>query len=267
MISGRTRTFALLGDPVAHSLSPVMQNAAFRVLGIDAVYIALKCAAEQVAALATELAAVGGGGNATIPHKGVLAAALTRPSAVVTSLAGANTFWCEGGALAGDNTDVAGVLDALALLEAPGSAWLVIGTGGSARAVAAAAAERGAGLAVRSRDPARAARFNEWATSIGVRAVDPAECEVLINATPLGLQGGDALPVLPRDHPRARWALDLVYAAGTTPWVRAAVRGGLRALDGREVLIGQGRRALERWFPSVRAPVDVMRAAVQRALA
>ncbi|HET7024096.1 MAG TPA: hypothetical protein VFI39_02700, partial [Gemmatimonadales bacterium] len=115
MISGRTRTFALLGDPVAHSLSPVMQNAAFRVLGIDAVYIALKCAAEQVAALATELAAVGGGGNATIPHKGVLAAALARPSAVVTSLAGANTFWGEGGALAGDNTDVAGVLDALAL--------------------------------------------------------------------------------------------------------------------------------------------------------
>lgn len=267
MISGRTRTFALLGDPVAHSLSPVMQNAAFRVLGLDAVYVALKCAADQVASLATELVAAGGGGNATIPHKGVLAAALARPSALVTSTRGANTFWDDGGALAGDNSDVSGILDALALLEAPGSAWLVIGTGGSARAVAAAAAERGAALAVRSREPARAAQFGEWAASIGVAAADPAACEVLINATPLGLKTGDALPARPQDHPRAKRALDLVYAPGTTPWVRAAVRGGLRAVDGREVLVGQGRLALERWFPGTRAPVEVMRAAVRRALA
>ncbi|MGH7732215.1 MAG: shikimate dehydrogenase family protein [Gemmatimonadales bacterium] len=267
MISGRTRVFALLGDPVAHSLSPVMQNAAFRVLGLDAAYIALKCAAEQVASLAVELAAAGGGGNATIPHKGVLAAALARPSASVGAIGGANTFWGDDGALAGDNTDVAGILDALALLEAPGSAWLVIGTGGSARAVAAAAAEQGAALAVRSRDQARADRFGEWAAGRGVAAADPAACEVLINATPLGLQSGDALPARPQDHPRARWALDLVYAPGTTPWVRAMARAGLRAIDGREVLVGQGRLAIERWFPGIRAPVDVMRAAVQRALA
>ncbi|MGH7533608.1 MAG: shikimate dehydrogenase family protein [Gemmatimonadales bacterium] len=267
MISGRTRVFALLGDPVAHSLSPVMQNAAFRVLGLDAAYIALKCAADQVASLATALAAAGGGGNATIPHKGVLAAALARPSASVGTIGGANTFWGEGGALAGDNTDIAGILDALALLDVPGSAWRVIGTGGSARAVAAAAAERGAALAVRSRDETRAARFSEWAAGLGVTAADPSACEVLINATPLGLQGGDALPVRPQDHPRAKWALDLVYAPGATPWVRSAVRAGLRAQDGREVLVGQGRLALELWFPGTRAPVDVMRAAVQRALA
>ncbi|MGB7211816.1 MAG: hypothetical protein WBC97_04245 [Gemmatimonadales bacterium] len=266
MISGRTRTFALLGDPVAHSLSPVMQNAAFRVLGLDAVYVALQCNAEHVPALARALVSAGGGGNATIPHKGVLAAALARPSALVTSLRGANTFWGDGGALAGDNTDVAGILDALALVGAPGRAWLVIGTGGSARAVAAAAAERGAALAVRSRDPVRAAEFGAWATSIGVAAVEPSECDVLINATPLGLKSGDALPVRLQDHPHAKWALDLVYAPATTPWVRAAVRGGLRAADGREVLVGQGRRALERWFPGTRAPVDVMRAAVRRAL-
>jgi shikimate dehydrogenase len=266
MISGRTRVFGLLGDPVAHSLSPAMQNAAFRVLGLDAVYVALRCSAEQVAPLAMALAVSGGGGNATIPHKLRLAEALARPSASVRALGGANTFWGEDGGLSGDNTDVAGILDALARLEAPATRWLVIGTGGSARAVAAAAAERGAALAVASRDPGRATRFTEWAGGLGVAPAEPSECELLINATPLGWQSGDALPARYQDHPRARWVLDLVYARGSTPWVRAAERGGLRAADGREVLVAQGSAALERWFPGVRAPVDAMRGAVAGAL-
>lgn len=266
MISGRTRVFALLGDPVAHSLSPAMQNAAFRVLGLDAVYVALRCGAEQVASLAIALAASGGGGNATIPHKLRLAEALARPSGSVRALGGANTFWGEDGVLSGDNTDVAGILDALARLGAPATRWLVIGTGGSARAVTAAAAERGAALAVASRDQGRAAQFGEWAGGLGVAAADPSECEVLINATPLGWQRGDALPARHQDYPRARWVLDLVYARGSTPWVRAAERDGLRAADGREVLVAQGSVALERWFPGVRAPVDAMRGAVARAL-
>lgn len=266
MISGRTRVFALLGDPVTHSLSPAMQNAAFRVLGLDAVYVALRCGAEQVASLATVLARSGGGGNATTPHKLRLAEALARASASVRLTGGANTFWGDEGVLAGDNTDVAGILDALARLEAPATRWLVVGTGGSARAVAAAAAERGAALAVASRDPARGTRFTAWAGGLGVAPADPSECEVLINATPLGLLSADALPARPQDHPRARWALDLVYAPGSTAWVRTLRRGGLRAADGREVLVAQGRVALERWFPGVQAPVDAMRGAVVRAL-
>ena len=267
MISARTRVFALLGEPVAHSLSPAMQNAAFRALGLDAVYVALRTAPERVAALAAALAAAGGGGNATIPHKERLASALERPTDLVRSLGGANTFWGEGGALAGDNTDLAGILAALAELEAPATSWLVVGAGGSARAVAAAAAERGAALAVVSRDPGRAAAFTGWAASLGVRAAEPVACEVLINATPLGLHAGDALPARRADHPRARWALDLVYAAGGTPWIRGLVRDGVRAADGREVLVAQGAAAFARWFPRAVAPVEVMRAAVRRALA
>lgn len=267
MIGGRTRLFLLLGRPVAHSLSPAMQNAAFGALGLDAVYAALDCAPEDTFALAQSLAQGGGGGNATVPHKTVLAAALDRPSHRVDRLGAANVFWGEGATVAGDNTDLDGVLEALAHLDAPATRWLVVGTGGSARAVVGAALERGAHLAVRSRTRTRAAEFAAWASSLGVASAEPSECEVLINATPLGLAQGDALPVEVATTPRARVALDLVYRSGETPWVRHCRSMGLVTSDGREMLVAQGANSLERWFPKVRAPREVMRAAVARALA
>lgn len=267
MISGKTRLFVLLGRPVAHSISPAMQNAAFQVLGLDAVYSALDCASENVAGLASAIARAGGGGNATVPHKATLAAALERPSARVTALGSANVFWGEGEQLAGESSDVDGVLDALHRLEAPATCWLVIGTGGSARAVVGAAAERGAQIAVRSRDAMRAKEFTAWATSLGVASVDELECEVVINATPLGLAKDHPMPIDVSTIPKAVAALDLVYHRGETPWVRACRRGGIRAADGREMLVAQGAGSLERWFPGVRAPREVMRATVARALA
>lgn len=267
MIGARTRVFAVLGDPVAHSLSPAIHNAAFRATGLDACYVALACGAGAVGDLMRALAAAGGGGNVTVPHKATAVAAIARPSEMVSRLGAANTFWGSDGAVAGDNTDVEGILAALAGLAAPASAWLVIGTGGSARAVAAAAAERGAALAVRSRDPTRGRAFAEWATALGAAEAEAGECEVVINATPLGLKPGDALPCPASAHPRARVALDLVYAAGGTRWVTALRVAGLRAADGRDVLVAQGAAAFSRWFPKVAPPVEVMRAAVARALA
>lgn len=267
MASGRTRLFLLLGRPVAHSLSPAMQNAAFAALGLDATYAALDCAADELPVLVAALARAGGGGNATVPHKEALAAAVARPSARAARLGSANTFWGEEGAVAGESTDVDGVLDALARLDAPASTWLVAGTGGSARAVVGAAAERGARVAVRSRSAERAAAFRAWAAGLGVAAADEDECEVLINATPQGLGAADPLPLDPAAFARARWGLDLVYRRGGTAWVGALAGRGVRAADGRDVLVAQGAAALERWFSKVRAPREVMRAAVARALA
>jgi shikimate dehydrogenase len=268
MISGKTRLFLLLGRPVAHSLSPAMQNAAFRVMGLDAVYAAVDCAPEATAAVARALAAAGGGGNATVPHKLDLAAALDRASPRVKQLGSANAFWGEEGALAGENTDVDGVLEALKSLEALTlPTWLVIGTGGSARAVIGAAAELGARVAIRSRDAGRGAALQLWAATLGVQGAEPGECQLLINATPLGLTAADPLPIMPGEVPHATAALDLVYAKGETPWVRACRGRGLRAADGREMLVAQGAAAFERWFPKARAPREVMRAAVARALA
>lgn len=268
-MSGSTRVFAILGDPVAHSLSPAMQNAAFRLLGINAVYVPLRCSAEDVPVLMASLAKAGGGGNVTIPHKAVAARAVSRPSVWVRTIDACNTFWSEGAdaPLMGDNTDIEGITAALDRLEAPAGAWLLAGTGGSSRAVAAAAKERGVALAVTSRDTARGLEFSRWAEQVlGVRAAQPSECRVVINATPLGLASGDRDPIPAEAAPGAVVALDLVYAQGETGWVRRCRKRGLRASDGREVLVRQGAAAFSRWFPTKHAPVEAMRAAVHAAL-
>jgi shikimate dehydrogenase len=244
-----------------------MHNAAFRALGLDAVYVALPCTPAEAGMLVRYLARSGGGGNVTIPHKGVAAEALDRATELVRVTSACNTFWGVEGAIAGDNTDVGGVLAALDALEAVPDAWLVAGTGGSARAVLAAARERGAAVAIRSRDAGRAAALEAWARERGMLVVPPEECTVVVNATPVGLAGEPHAPVPAALVPRARVALDLVYRRGETVWIRQCRERGLRAADGREVLVQQGALAFARWFPGTGAPVEVMRAAVQSALA
>ncbi|HXE56888.1 MAG TPA: shikimate dehydrogenase [Gemmatimonadales bacterium] len=266
-IGGRTRVFAILGDPVAQSLSPAMYNAAFRALGLDAVYVPLPCAAEDVPALVRVLTGAGGGGNVTVPHKSVAARSVEHVSQRVRTLGACNTFWAGHDGSRGENTDVEGVLEALDALGAPSTTWLVLGTGGAARAVVAAARERGACLVVRSRSAERAAAFVAWAGDHGVATADAcAECEVVVNATPLGLHRHDPLPLEPSAAPGARYALDLVYRRGETDWVRACRAAGLRAADGRGMLVSQGAAAFRCWFPELDPPVELMRAAVEAAL-
>jgi shikimate dehydrogenase len=145
----------------------------------------------------------------------------------------------------------------------------VVGTGGSARAVAITAADRGATLFVRSRNEPRARDFASWASTKGVAtrvAVGPVEIDVVINATPLGLAGHDPLPIDMNHMPGVQMALDLVYAPGETRWVHGLRERGVTARDGREMLVQQGAAAFARFFPGVAAPVEVMRAAVVRAL-
>ncbi|MBX3145653.1 MAG: hypothetical protein KF785_02695 [Gemmatimonadales bacterium] len=263
MISARTRTFALLGNPVQHSLSPAMHNAAFRALGLDAVYVALCCAAEDVAGLMRGLALAGGGGNVTVPHKPV--AAQVARGADGRSLEACNTFWGEQGRVVGDETDSAGIRYAWERLGAPSGDWLVLGTGGSASGAAQAARELGVGVRVRSRSPERAARFAQELEERGTRRAN-GRIGLVVNCTPLGLAEPDAMPLAPAEVPPGAVALDLVYRPGYTVWVRALQSSGIAACDGRDVLLGQGVRAFERWYPEVPAPVEVMRAALDRHL-
>jgi shikimate dehydrogenase len=265
VIDGSTRVFAILGDPVAHSLSPAMHNAAFRVLGLPAVYVALRCPAADVPGLIRALSHSGGGGNVTVPHKEVAAEAVDRPEPIVGRLGACNTFWGDGGATVGDNTDVPGLLAALDDLETPPGPWLVIGTGGGARAAIGAARERGAAVVVRSRSADRRRRLEDWARGLGVSIGEGDGCSTVVNTTPLGLTRGDPLP-LAAPPPGASVALDMVYARGETTWTHAMRAAGLRAADGRGMLVAQGAAALEHWFPGVQAPVEVMRAAVDARL-
>jgi shikimate dehydrogenase len=271
-VSADTRLLAVIGDPVAHSLSPSMHNAAIRVLGLDAVYVALPTPGRALATVLGTLAAVGGAGNVTLPHKEAVERCVSRKTELCARVGACNTFWTEHGALVGDNTDVEGILAALRQLGVDGGGrWLVIGTGGAARAAAVAAAQVHAEVHVLSRDAARAGHFAEWARQCGVRAA-PArgtlDLDIAINATPAGLKDTDPLPLDPdsASRLRGRAVLDLTYAPGGTRWVRTLRAAGVRAQDGREVLVHQGAAAFQRFFPDQSPPLDVMRAAVHRAL-
>jgi shikimate dehydrogenase len=266
VITGSTRVFAILGNPVAHSLSPAMQNAAFRALGIQAAYIPLACAAEDVPPLIQALARSGGGGNVTVPYKEAAARAVAVCRELAEVVGACNTFWGENGGSVGDNTDVQGVLEALHELQAPEAPWLIAGTGGTARAAVVAARERGVDVAVTSREDGRRREFESWISSRGVALAPASECRVLINSTPLGLKAGDPLPIALDFAPRAEVALDMVYGAGETSWIRAMRPRVRRAADGRAMLVAQGAAAFACWFPGKRAPVEVMRAAVNAAL-
>jgi len=243
-----------------------MHNAAFRALGIDAVYVPLQVETAELRPVIRALALAGGGGNVTVPHKEHAAGALDRPSARAAGLQACNTFWADAGLVAGDNTDVDGILDALDHLDAPPTGWLIAGTGGAARAAVAAAISRNVAVAIRSRDQGRRSTFEAWLRSRGGRVTSPGECDVLINATPLGLHGGDHLPLALEEAPHAQVALDLVYARGETAWIRQMRHEGLRAEDGRLMLVAQGAAAFRCWFPEEDPPIEVMRAAVNRAL-
>ncbi len=264
-ISARTRVFALLGDPVSHSLSPRMQNAAFRALGLDAVYVALRCDPASLGAVMASLVRQGGGGNVTIPYKG--AAARLLPAGPDHPGEICNTFWGKGDVIEGCETDSLGIQTALEGLGAPDGNWCLVGTGGSARAALIAAKRAGARVAVRSRTRERAEQFMAVVTAEGVESTEVAQCRVAINCTPLGLLEQDPLPMTAGDIPAVEVALDLVYRRGETAWVRAMRQGGCRAADGRAVLVEQGAAAFERWFPGRAAPREVMRAAVRDALA
>jgi shikimate dehydrogenase len=266
VISGATRVFAILGDPVSHSLSPLMQNAAFLALGLPATYVPLRCSADDLPALMRSLGRAGGGGNVTVPHKEVAAGAVDICREVAQTVESCNTFWNEDGRLVGDNTDVRGLLEALHQLEVAKAPWFIAGTGGGARAAVIAAREMGVPVSAGSRNADRQRRFEDWISARGVTLVPAPECRVLINSTPLGLKPGDPLPIEPARFARAEIAFDMVYASGETSWIRAMRPRVRRAADGRAMLIAQGAAAFECWYPNKHAPVEVMRAAVNAAL-
>ena len=105
-ITARTRVFALIGDPVAHSSSPTIQNAAMRDLSLDGVYVALRAGLDEMTGFVRGLAASGGGGNITLPHKEKAATMVDVRSAAVKRTGACNTFWFQDGQIHGDNTDV-----------------------------------------------------------------------------------------------------------------------------------------------------------------
>lgn len=272
-----TRLFALLGDPVSHSLSPRIQNAALRALGLDGVYVALRCSEGDVPGLILGIARAGGGGNVTVPHKAVAARSVERRTRAVEATGACNCFWQEDGEVWGDNTDVEGASRAVRALVGEtddgrirASSVLLVGAGGAARAVLEALASSGPErIVILNRSADRAAELaDRWSApglSLSVASPDDDlsgdEFDLAINTTSLGLKPGDPLP--PTGGARFHAALDAVYSPTETEWVRRCREAGLPAADGKEMLLWQGAAAFRRWW-GVEPPVEEMRTASNR---
>ncbi len=266
------RRFGLLGDPVAHSLSPRMYRAAFAHLQIPASYEAHRVPRgddEGVRRTMRNLAAVGGG-NVTVPHKEVAARWLDARTTEVEHTGACNCFWLdEQGRLAGDNTDVTGFLAAAADLEGlqlDGGAVLLIGAGGAARAVAAACASAGVRrMDVWNRSAGRAESLVSELGLSGIASVirepefSSETYDLVVNATSLGLERTDPLP-LAMEAGRFRYAFDLVYGPGGTEWTRHASAAGIVSIDGLSMLLNQAVLSLERWFGELPDREGVVRA-------
>lgn len=272
MITARTRVLTLLGDPIAHSASPELQNAAFDAAGVDGVYVAVRCGPEDLAGFMRGLAKAGGGGNVTIPHKEKAATFLDVRSEAVRRTGACNTFWGdEAGRVHGDNTDVEGFRRALRdFMDVPvtGLRALLLGGGGAARAALLGLLQEDAEeVCVYNRTQERARAV---ARRIGgqrarvvpvLRGLEGEDFDLVVNATSLGLHEGDASPIDFHMLNRAGAAMDLVYGRHTTAFVKAAEEAGIRATDGLEMLVHQGAVSFERWWGR-EAPVEAMRAIV-----
>jgi shikimate dehydrogenase len=284
LINGRTRVFALFGDPVEHSLSPLMHNRAFAVLELDCCYVPFRVGHDDLAAAVAGISALGlGGVNVTIPHKESIITYLDEVDREATMIGAVNTVVNRDGRLCGYNTDAAGFLDSLyqdAGFEPIGKNAVILGAGGAARAISFALAFGGAAcLAIFNRDAARAQILasdlveatgcSVTAGALNDKSLDDvlAEAELLVNATPIGMH-----PRYRHQSPLSREKLhpgllvcDLVYNPFRTRLLDEAAAVGCRVLGGMGMLIYQGAQAFQLWT-GMKAPVEEMRAAVVDAL-
>ena len=274
------KRLAVLGHPVAHSRSPAMQNAALAALGLgdEWTYEAIEMPPADFPELTRALPAEGFvGANVTIPHKEAALALAGDASAAATEIGAANTLSFEDGEIRAENTDAPGLLAALP--EPPsGKRALVLGAGGSARAVAWALAGQGAATEIWNRTAERAVELVEAlsATAAGAGALgavsdDQARAggyDVIVNCTAVGMEGaGDPfaeLPLMPKALGEGVVLVDLVYAGGETALIAEGRRQGATLVEGLEVLVRQGAESLRIWTGK-EPPLDVMREAARSA--
>ena len=284
-ISGSTALLGVLGDPVRHSLSPALHNAALQALGLDWVYLALPVKAPDLAAVVTALEALDCRGlSVTIPHKRTVAELVTELSPLARRLGAVNTLVRrpQGGWL-GTNTDVEGFLAPLRDADWRGQRAVVLGCGGSALAVLAALEQLGFGaVAVAGRNAtalaACRAACQDWLPELQPLAWDEpdregllqalAQADLVVNCTPVGMTSSSDPAAVSR-CPLSAAALDrlrpgcgvydLIYTPRPTALLRQAAARGCRTWDGLEMLVQQGAAALRLWSGCDSVPVAAMR--------
>jgi shikimate dehydrogenase len=275
-ISAVTRVAGVIGDPVDHSLSPVLHNAAYEALGLDWVYVAFEVDSEGTRAALEAMRVLGLAGlSVTMPHKTAAAAWCDELSPDAAALRSVNTISRgERGRLIGDSTDGEGFLRSLrdAGHDPAGASVLLLGAGGAARAVARALGNAGAQVVVCARKPEAAevaARLAQGTSRPwSERAERAAAATIVVNATPVGMAGapgaGD-IPVPVEMLHEGHVVADLVYHPLDTPLLRGARERGAAVVDGLGMLVHQAGLQIEQWTAKT-APIPAMRAAVEREL-
>ncbi len=279
-ITGSTRIVGIFGDPVAHSLSPAMQNAALQKAGIDAVYVPFHVTPAQLCDAVCAVRALQiSGVNLTIPHKEAVCPLLDELDPIATLTGAVNTIVNRDGRLCGYNTDGLGLLRAVAEdlgVDVRGRRVLVAGAGGAARAAVVALSRAGAawiGVANRTLQRAEALIASlapklegtalaalQLAADLPVRLGDGVD--LLVNCSAAGLKGEAlALPLELCMRPGGA-VYDMIYGQATTPLVTAARAAGLPVADGLGMLVGQGEEAFRLWFAEP-APAGIMRTAIE----
>ena len=270
-VEGTTRVVGILGNPVDHSLSPRMHNAAYAALGLDYVYVPFRAMPDGIRGVVRAMRTLGiVGFNVTVPYKQDVVRLVDRVTDTAAAIGAVNTIWRDEDEIVGENTDAEGFVTALRWHgeKVRGARVLVIGAGGSARAVLYALKSGGAkDVVLANRTAAKAAKlakeFGAKAAPLGALADKAllASRTLVVNCTPVGLKGGDFLAYDARETPRDCVHFDLAYGKGLTPFLELARLARRPLVDGRHMLVHQGAAAF-RLFTGRKAPLDVMLAAV-----
>ncbi|MEM2901758.1 MAG: shikimate dehydrogenase [Candidatus Bathyarchaeia archaeon] len=276
-IDGRTGLCCLIGDPVEHSVSPAMHNSAYQALGLNYVYLAVKVRRNTLKTAVEGLKALNVRGiNVTTPHKVSIIPILDEVDEEAQSIGAVNTVLNEEGLLKGYNTDAAGALKAIGEEKIEGKNVVILGAGGAARAIATAVSGRCSKLTILNRTKSKAKRLAKkisektglktgWG-SLGDAARWMNDCQVLINATPVGMHPyTEASPIQAKWLKKGMTVFDAVYNPSETKLLRNARARGAEAISGLEMLVQQAAGSIKIWF-NLEPNVELMRRAAVKAL-
>ena len=260
-VDGTTKIYGIMGMPVAHSLSPAMHNAAFQAQGLNKVYVAFEVT--DVARALDGFRALGVGGvSVTIPHKQAVIPYLDAIDPIAQKIGAVNTLLIEDTHIRGYNTDWIGANQALEMIvDLPASTVLVLGAGGSARAIGFGLQEKGATVILANRTVAKGQTLARDLNCEFYPLEDMKDLKVdaLVNATSVGMTPNvDATPVANAFLKNIPAVMDIVYSPQETRLLREAKQVGCKTVDGTDMLLFQGVAQFELWTGR-KAPVDVMR--------
>ena len=263
-VDGQTELYGILGQPVSHSLSPAMHNAAFRHLHLNKIYLPFPAQDAKMAVTAMKTLGIRGA-SVTIPHKQAVIPVLDTIDPLAAKIGAVNTLIFRDGAAHGVNTDWLGANTALAqIAPLAGKSALLLGAGGSARAIGFGLIQAGVSLTMASRTPSRGQAL---AGDLGcpwrpLADLDDFTADLLINATSVGMgPNSGQTPVPARLLTNFGLVMDIVYSPLATTLLKEAKAAGCQTVNGLEMLLYQGSAQFELWT-GLKAPVKIMRQAL-----